>query len=191
MDVEGGKKFPIAQDNSYKLIYSNTNQFWKPITRIVKGNLDSDPQSELAFLIPGQGVFTFDFDPDTGKFFFNKLIKDVLPSPNYELGANAQKLNDFNNVDFATNTYVDMMTYGYNVFGKVQDGSYSPEPLNNLYINSTNPSEYPYNTGLSQPEGNYTVFGDYKIGYISAGDNATAIVDFGFGQEVTGRWSKS
>ena len=179
LTVEGGKKFPLAQDNSYRLIYSNTNQFWKPITRIVKGNLDADPQSELAFLIPGQGVFTFDFDVNSGKFFFNKLIKDVLPVPNYELGANAQKLNDWT-VDFATNTYADFITYGYNVWGKMYNGTYVPEPFDNLFI--YNPSVFPYNTNLAQrPNGNYTWFKP-----LGGGDNATAVIDFGFGQEVTG-----
>jgi hypothetical protein len=178
LDVEGGKKFPLAQDNSYKLIYSNLNQFWKPITRIVKGNLDADFADELAFLIPGQGIFTFDFDSNSGNFFFNKLIKDVLPVPNYELGV-GEKLNDWT-PDFATNTYVDFMEYGYNVYGKDNNGDYKPEPH---FLNYGN---LPYNTSLAhKPNGNYTLFGDI-VGGVLAGDNATAITDFGFGQEATG-----
>ena len=191
LDVAGGKKFPIAQDNSYKLIYSNTNQFWNPITRIVKGNLDDDIQSELAFLIPGQGVFTFDYDANSGKFFFNKLIKDVLPTPNYELGANGKKLNDWTS-DFAVNTYIDFTIYSHNVWSLGNNSiTYYPEPLDVYNSTIYNFDVFPYDTAMAQrPDDHYAVFGTKpgsgSSNLLPLGDNATAIVDFGFNQEVTG-----
>ena len=179
--LQNGQQFPLAQDNSYKLIYSNTNQFWNPITRIVKGNLDTDPQDEFGLLVPGQGVFTLDYDNNSNQFYFNKLVADVLPAPNYELGANGGVLNN-KTVDFATNTYVDFVDYGYNIYGR--------NNANTAWISEPNFNNYgnlPYNTSLAHaPNGNFTAFGNPNIGSIAPGDNATAVADFGFGQEVTG-----
>ncbi|MHA2251485.1 MAG: hypothetical protein ACXAD7_14070, partial [Candidatus Kariarchaeaceae archaeon] len=177
-----GRPFPVAQDNSYKMIYQNLEQFWMPISKIVMGQLDGDYQKELAFLVPGQGVFSFDYDTETNNYFFNKLTK---APESYELGT-GDYLNDVS-AGYAVNTYVDWMLpsdpeegiIAHNVFWENYTQPFGPvlEP----YL-SWDRGAYPFNTSMAwKPNGDYSEFKPSGIG-----DNATAIVDFGLRQEVTG-----
>lgn len=171
--MKDGVPFPLTQDNSYKLIYQNKLQFWNPITEIAVGNLDGDSQKELAFLVPGQGVFTFDYDSGVSDYFFNKVVKSP---PTWELGTNPV-LNDAS-AGYPVNTYVDWMVEGHNVlaYGNNTGAGLQPEPI--LEVRPA----YPYNTSMAQPpNGDYSWFMPGDVG-----ENATAIVDFGFTQEVTG-----
>lgn len=168
---KGTQPFPLTQDDSYKLIYNNSLQFWSPITKIATGNLDNDVQNELGFLVPGQGVFTFDYDQTTQGFYFNKLIKDP---PSWELGT-GDHLDD-ESAGYPVNSYVDWMVNGSNVYAYDNSSDFREEPI--LEVRPA----YPYNTSMAQPPND-----DYSwFIALFPGSKATAVVDFGFTQEVTG-----
>ncbi|MHA2028569.1 MAG: sialidase family protein, partial [Candidatus Kariarchaeaceae archaeon] len=186
---EGGAKIPLPQTNSYRLDYENYEQFWNPITEISVGNLDGDPQKELAFLVPGQGVFTFDYDFDTDEYFFNKLTK---PPESWELGTSAEL--DVESAGYPVNSYVDWMLTGNNVLSRQNEidltDEFREEPFDDAWRDA-----YPYNTSMAfLPNNSYSYFGlkldnhtpSLTPDMILLGENSSALVDFGFAQEATG-----
>ncbi|MHA2362404.1 MAG: hypothetical protein ACXAC7_00500, partial [Candidatus Hodarchaeales archaeon] len=171
--------FPLTQDNSYKLIYQNQLQFWNPITKIAVGNLDGDVQKELSFLVPGQGVFSFDYDLDTEDYYFNKVTKPVAT---WELDTGKFLNDDY--AAYAVNSYVDWFVNGSDVYA-LWNNTNTWELRAESFLEWWTPSHTKYNTSMAfRPDDDYSYF--FMNASAPIGSNASAIVDFGFAQEASG-----
>jgi len=170
-----GKPFPLPQDNSYELIWNSTNYIWHNIIDMDIGDLDSDNFDEAIIVAQGQGAYVLEYNNDTSKYYLIKLIR---PLESWEMGAGPS------GAGHPLDHYIDEMVNGTNVY-YVESGTAYPEPITYTYLGggAVDPdiAIKTDNTAMvGPPDGYYSQFN------ATSSDNASAILDFGRDEEVTG-----
>ncbi|NPD88141.1 MAG: PQQ-like beta-propeller repeat protein [Asgard group archaeon] len=167
LDIHG-QPYPLCQDNSYKLIYSDINSIWRPIYSMEIGDLDGQIGDEVVIASFAFNAYVLRYNQLTETYYLQKLIKDFEP----------WTLKDF----YPADDWADNMTAGQNVYFNDPNaglGTTVPEP-----IPMTDPwfvdGNYPYNSGSVQ--NNDTCWTLFR----SSSDEAYAIYDFGADEEGTG-----
>ncbi len=170
IDIEG-QPFPLTRDNNYQLIWKNTESLWNPVMKLATGQLDDDREQEVVVTARGQGVYVLDYDPEADDFVFSKL---TIPLESWETPASG--------AGYPLDHHVDWMV---NSSGTVLGWDGRPEPNDYADPNGSpgfSPTIFPYNTALAQaPDNNYTLF-DAS----ASGTMASAVLDFGNDEELTG-----
>ena len=167
LDIHG-QPYPLCQDNSYKLIYSDIESIWRPIYSMEIGDLDGEIGDEVVLASFAFNAYVLRYEEITETYYLQKLIKDFEP----------WTLKDF----YPADDWADNMTVGQNVYFNDPNalwGTAVPEP-----IPLTDPwfvdGNYPYNSGSVQ--NNVTCMTLFR----SSVDEAYAIYDFGADEEGTG-----
>ncbi|MHA1205352.1 MAG: hypothetical protein ACTSRR_09515, partial [Candidatus Heimdallarchaeaceae archaeon] len=167
LDIQG-QPYPLAQDNSYKLIYADNESIWRPIYSMDIGNLDNSPGDEVVIASFAFNGYILRYDDYKG-YYLQKLIKDF----------ESWTLKDF----YPADHFVDNGTEGQNVY--FQDiinylGTTVEEPIlqsNPAFIKGN----YPYNTGAAQD--NDTCYTHFESNITHS---AWEVYDFGADEEGTG-----
>ncbi|MHA1971431.1 MAG: FG-GAP repeat domain-containing protein, partial [Candidatus Hodarchaeales archaeon] len=167
-----GKPWPLTNDNAYRYMWDSGGLSWRPVTKIVTGNLDSDANDEVAYLSQGQGVYAINFDDELDKYLTYNLW---YPLESWETPTSGYYLNQ----------YVDSMISSNNdqddrVYYQFPNGSILLEPISRMNPAIASLPCFPKNTHLAlEPDQAYTVFD-------ASADKASAILDFGNDGEIMG-----
>jgi len=166
LDING-QPYPLVQDNSYELIYSDFENIWRPIYSMDIGNLDNSPGDEVVIASFAFNGYILRYNDFKG-YYLQKLIKDF----------ESWTLKDF----YPADHYVDNGTAGQNVY--FQDSYYTGTTVAEPILQS-DPAfikgNYPYNTGAAQDNDTcYTYFES------NATHSAWEVYDFGADEEGTG-----
>jgi len=156
-----GKPFPLVSDNKYRLNATLQGYIWKPITSLDIGNLDDDSDDEIVAMALTQGVYVVDRRINNN-FSIEKLVR---PLESWEETVSPNSLDYFvDTAKSATNVYYNTLT----------------EPM----ANPPNPIS-PWNTAMARIDGETSRFIPGQAG------KATALLDFGRDEEITGNGNDS
>jgi len=168
LDIHG-QPYPLCQDNSYKLIYSDTSSIWAPIYAMDIGNLDGRIGDEVAIASFATNAYVLRYDHILEDYYLQKLIKGFEP----------WTLKDF----YPADNWADNLIDGYRVYFNDPNAGFGtavPEP-----ISLSDPwfikGNYPYNSGSLQ--NNITCMTLFDS---SPTELTYAIYDFGADEEGTG-----
>ncbi len=170
-----GYPYPIAQDNSYRSIWSNGNLIQRDISDMSGGDIDGDGQIELVIAVQGTGAFVL--DEVGGEIAHYRLQRpfepwESNPKEIYPLDYYADAM--LNSSSLFNGTLVSNPNVWYN--NNTVSGKYG-EPLN---YSVTNFMVYPYTSAsVMKPDGNVTVFD-------ATNSDAWAIYDMGNDEEGAG-----
>ena len=169
IDIEG-TPFPLTQDNSYRLLWSNSFAAYAPILSISVGDLDGDDYDEAAIVAATQSVYILNYA--SGIFSLSKLY---YPIYSWEMGTGGL-------ADFPVDYYADMVVEANNV--TYFNGSYvfeEPIPRDQM------PTKIGFNnTAMAgPPDGEYSRFNS------TINQSAIAVIDFGIQEEAVGDGSNS
>jgi outer membrane protein assembly factor BamB len=160
--------FPITNDNNYRLIWNSSTFMWRPIRSLAAGDLDGDPNDEIAATAMGQGVYVIDYDVKSARYRLHKL---TCPLESWER-------KGFHPLDY----YVDDLLNAKNVFYRERTGLVYEEWKEPLEYEPEGPVPLSIKIApkrsamIGPPDGNYSIFRP----------GATAVLDFGNDEEATG-----
>lgn len=161
-----GKPFPLLNDNNYRLCAVLEGYIWNPITCLDAGNLDNDIDDEIMAMALGQGVYVIN-RKGANDFTIEKLVR---PLESWETTASPHSLDYF--VDAAISA--SLVYYE----DQTEPMANPPSPI------------APWNTAMARIDMYVSKFLPMFVWDPNQGTyvlmKATALLDFGRDEEVTG-----